>query len=91
MTIPQTEKSFLQFYLAAKKSNPKVVIKSRYPGVHILKGGGGQLYFRPMYNKKRLGLFPFTEQGERDASECYETYLRNNNIKINDKTRSINS
>jgi hypothetical protein len=71
MKIPESITNYKEFYIAAKKKG--ISISSRYVGVRVLKGRS-QVYWAAQYNSKHLGSFPFTKEGEIDASNRYKQY-----------------
>lgn len=66
------------FYNQVKKNYPNVKIKSNYKGVSLLSANNGNsniVYWRAQYNGKLIDTFPFTEEGELQASKAYENHL----------------
>jgi len=78
--IPLNEANWESFYYKAKYAN--VSIKSRFEGVIAVLHRSTRLpsflarYYDHRGNRKDLGYFPLTREGEEAARAAYEEYLQ---------------
>lgn len=81
MIIPEGV-NFLNFYNTARSKG--ILVRSRYTGVYINNSPKQGIAWTSQYHGKAkpkfIGRFPFTFEGEQQASNAYQQYLLDNKI-----------
>lgn len=80
--------NYLEFWLAAKQKNVKV--HSQFIGVSVTVNHGSPAWAARYQSNGKVMLFkrfPFTEDGEVQARNCFNHFVEKNNIQLRYKVK----